>query len=102
MWDEHCEAEMRSLLDGFTSTEGKPPLERQRETAARLNQRLPYPGWELRLVGVRADGKYWVVVRDGFWAVYHSDRYYLMKHTACLGETLIEALTTLEMGLCAE
>ena len=99
MWDESCEAELRSLLKGYANGEGKPPLERQHETAAWLSQRLPYPGWELRLLGV--SNPYWVVARDGFGTVYYAlGYYYLMNRTDQLGETLIEALTTLEMGLC--
>ena len=99
MWDESCEAEVRSLLNGFANGEGKPPLERQRETAAWLNQRLPYPGWELCLAGV--EPPYWVVARDGFGKFYYAlGYYYLTNRPGMFGETLLEALTTLEMGLC--
>ena len=99
MWDEFCELKARSLLDGFADAESKPPLEEEQAVANWLNQMLPYPGWELRLVGTRDCEEYWVVANNEFGYIYYANGYYSMKHKGQVGETLIESLTTLEMGL---
>ena len=99
MWDEECEAKALSLLEGFTNDEGKPPLREQQEVANWLNQMMPYPGWEVCLFRILADEQYWVVDRDGVGTVYCANRLYSEQRTGKVSETLIGALTTLEMGL---
>lgn len=101
MWDNECEAKVRGLLYGRVDDTDKPPLDEQRQVADRLNLRLPYPGWMLRVDG----GERWwecaKVADDRVRVIELANRYEAQapdrettKHS-----TLMEALTALELGL---